>query len=113
MSGHLAGSFARSFSRRLRLCAGTALICLFGLGASGCGDEISQLVSCSTASDCPKPLGMVEVECCGGSCVGAAAGCDSGYRFITSEPEVGECAAKVMCAARADMSVAQDLSKVD
>jgi hypothetical protein len=87
------------------------LVGLAGLG--GCGEDFNDRVSCTTANDCGLPTDMTERECCGGFCMSVAPGCDSGYRYITSEPGFGDCVVAPMCAVKPDMSIPIDMSKVD
>jgi len=107
------------FGTRRHLACIATVFAFLALGASGCGDDISSAVSCNTFTDCPRPLGgevpgeRLDVECCAGTCVVVAIGCDSGYRFVTSEPEVGSCVAAPLCDSQMDMSVAEDLSSSD
>src|SRR5688572_18390310 len=89
----------------LRLLSAASLALM--LSASGCGDDLEAHVTCSGPADCPQADGFLEVECCSGFCVVATVGCDSGYRYVNSEPVVVECVAASMCMAR-DMAVAQD-----
>src|SRR5436190_2208690 len=90
------------------LCQRALLVLALGVTAAGCSDAISQRVSCNTATECPMPRGPADAgllypECCAGYRVVSTPGCDTGYRFVTSEPEVGECAAEPMCTAGPDM----------
>lgn len=91
------------------------LTCVFAL--SGCGEDYNDRVSCTTAEDCGFPTDMTDRECCGGFCMaaigGGGSGCDSGYRYITSEPGFGDCVVAPMCPVQPDMSVPIDMSKVD
>jgi len=84
--------------------------CALGLGAmlGGCGDDFNDRVACSVPSDCGLPADMTERECCSGFCVALAPGCDSGYRYITSEPGFGDCAVSPMCKVSPDLSVPLD-----
>jgi hypothetical protein len=71
-----------------------------GLVFAGCGNSLAH-VSCSANADCLAPamsLSASRVECCGGSCVLASVGCDSGWRYLTVEPGYGECVSTAMCA---------------
>jgi len=89
--------------------------CALGLGAvlAGCGEDFNDRVSCTTPADCGLPTDMTERECCGGFCMAVSAGCESGYRYITSEPGYGDCVVAPMCAAKPDMSIPMDMSKHD
>jgi hypothetical protein len=77
-----------------------SLIAAAVLLLAGCGNDLAP-VSCSSGSDCILPsmsLFLSRVECCGGSCVLASVGCDSGWRYLTMEPGYGECVAASVCA---------------
>jgi hypothetical protein len=87
------------------------LVTVVTLGLGGCGDDISGRVSCMSAESCGDPTDMSHPECCGGYCVAISPGCTSGYRYITSEPEFGECVETSMCPITADMTVTADMSK--
>lgn len=101
-----------SFSRLgIRLSSALALCAFFT--AAGCGDEIGTPATCSTAADCNVSDGMFVPECCAGFCVAASPGCDSGYRYVTTEPEIGECVVSPMCPAALDMSIPRDMSSHD
>jgi len=100
------------------MCLATSLAawaCAFSL--SGCREDFNDRVSCTTAADCGFPTDMTERECCGGFCMaavgGGGSGCDSGYRYITSEPGFGDCVVAPMCTPHPDLSVPIDMSKVD
>jgi hypothetical protein len=98
------------FARGLRLLSAASLALM--LSASGCGDDLEAHVSCSGPADCPQADGFLDVECCSGFCVVATVGCDSGYRYVNSEPVVVECVAAAQCMVR-DMAVPQDLTSHD
>ncbi len=104
-----------SCSARLRKLSSLALVILglVGVGVGvlgGCGDDIMERVACTTATQCGLPTDMTNLACCGGYCVAPSVGCTSGYRYITSEPEFGDCVEGQMCPIAADLSVAADLS---
>jgi hypothetical protein len=80
---------------------------------TGCGEDFNDRVSCSTENDCGLPTDMTERECCSGFCMTVAPGCDSGYRYITSEPGLGDCAVAPMCTAKPDQSIPVDMSMAD
>ncbi len=81
---------------------------------TGCGDDYNNHVACTTAAECGLPTDMTTAECCGGFCMAVSAGCDSGYRFLTTEPGFGECVVDPMCPAPpADMAVPIDMAKKD
>lgn len=78
---------------------------------AACGDNLAH-VQCTSGADCILPsmsLFLSRVECCGGSCILASVGCDSGWRYLTVEPGYGECVATTMCGAL-DMSIPRDLA---
>ncbi len=97
----------------------TSVMCssLFSLALTGCGDEVTDHLPCSAASECVISThlsgGQAATECCAGYCVTTAIGCDTGYRYIRSDRDVGECVPTATCPTvmrEADMSVAEDLS---
>ncbi len=102
-----------AYLARLSLHLATFVVLCAAFGLAGCGEDFNDRVSCATASDCGLPTDMTERECCGGFCMSVAPGCDSGYRYITSEPGFGDCVVAPMCAAKPDMSVPIDMSKID
>jgi hypothetical protein len=87
---------------------------------AGCGTDIASKTVCSQDSDCMKSSGnLFEADasvdflpkCCteaGGMkvCVLPVVGCDSGYRYLTSQPGYGDCVPAPMCPmAPADMTM--------
>jgi hypothetical protein len=111
----------RIFNRTLAL---LSLVALSSVVAA-CGQDISSKVSCSTNAEClllATSGGLIDTdagdpaffpECCSGTCVLPAGGCDTGYRYLTSEPAYGGCiSADPMCPVPPDMAmpVVQDLS---
>jgi hypothetical protein len=84
------------------------LLVVFTLLVAGCGQDITSSVSCSTDSDCrtPDKTGTLFQDggdpaflpvCCDKICALPAGGCESGYRYLTSEPSYGNCIADPMC----------------
>src|SRR5688500_5471244 len=99
----------------------------FGLALSivGCGQDFQGKVSCKDDDECLNkainsgyiPLyrdGSASVEalprCCEGTCVLPAGGCDSGYRYLTNDPDYGACVEDPMCPVIPDMSIPPDLA---
>ena len=93
---------------------------------AGCGSDVASKIMCSTDADCLKATGslytMVDAsvdqlpKCCASACVSISIGCDTGYRYLTSQPGLGDCTATPLCpVAPLDMSVAAhpDLSSKD
>jgi hypothetical protein len=87
------------------------------LGQAGCGRDINGKLKCTTKMDCVSKTGAlfdydmglaVDVQCCAEVCVVESLGCESGYRYITNAPAVGECAAAPMCPAVLDMSMMEE-----
>lgn len=88
-------------------------VVLVGGAMSGCGSDISSKVMCAKDGDCLKLMGtLLEPDaavgtfpqCCAGFCMIPSLGCDTGYRFLTVDPNnapgggFGECVpAPSMC----------------
>jgi hypothetical protein len=97
------------------------LACLFSLlgalaASNGCGQDFNDRVACQSASECGVPVTssdmIVKVECCAGYCAAVSPGCDSAYRYVTSEPGFGDCFAAPMCIPP-DLSITADMSGAD
>jgi hypothetical protein len=110
----------RRFQLALAFVSSLALATL----TAGCGDTFDAQVSCSDDTTCLTKAGSLFVGdsgvntlplCCGGVCVLPSGGCDSGYRYLTSEPAFGTCALMPGCPSMPDMSMSSkpDLAKVD
>lgn len=82
------------------------LVLLFSIVlAAACGDDSPQ-VSCSGDSSCAALMPDLGggPRCCGGFCVFASAGCDSGVRYLTGNGNFGSCVPTGQCAP-ADMAM--------
>lgn len=84
----------------------------------GCGDEVSEHLACSAASECAISTDLsgsqAIPDCCSGFCMVASSGCDSGYRYVRSDKDIGECVVSATCTVpepEQDMSVPVDLSE--
>jgi hypothetical protein len=107
------------------------LLCIVSFGglvaaAWGCNPGIQSKVSCMTDNECVMATGTLlapdassgeEPQCCAGICAIPSFGCDSGYRYLTVDPNnaphggFGDCIpAPTMCPLPADMSVVPDMS---
>lgn len=104
--------------RRISSILGLASVLLLSVGQlTACGKDTNSKIKCSTKADCVSKTGAlfdydmglaIEVQCCAEVCVLESLGCDSGYRYITSAPAVGECAPTPMCPAQPDMSMMEE-----
>ena len=96
--------------RLIRL-AVTSVTFLGVAAASGCGDDVSDRLACSAASECVvtdgSEAGTLNGECCSGYCMLAAMGCDTGYRYISTDQSAGVC---VPTPANACAAVVHDFS---
>ena len=101
--------------RALTLLAGVASIVMM----VGCGTDIQAKVACTATSECLAKAGNLFepdadstffAQCCAGFCVMVSPGCDSGLRYLTSEPAFGACATGIMCPAPPDMSTPADMT---
>jgi hypothetical protein len=95
--------------RALRLALAPVSLLVFSFCVAGCGDTFGK-VTCSDDAGCLTAAGTLFAgdasadslpRCCGGTCMLPAGGCDSGYRYLTSEPAYGTCAAMPGCSMRA------------
>ena len=87
---------------------------------AGCGSDVKQQLSCNTSQDCLTAAGTLFApdssaqflpQCCGGTCQVESVGCESGFRFLNSQPLVGNCVPESMAMCKLpDMSMPEDLS---
>jgi hypothetical protein len=73
----------------------------------GCGNNVAPKVSCSDDSLCRRTASPIYdgvdagpellPHCCSGACMIPSSGCDSGYRYLTSQPALGDCAVSPQC----------------
>jgi hypothetical protein len=87
---------------------------------AGCPTDVKDRVSCSTNKDClDASKGLYDdfdasaaflPQCCASVCVVPATACDSGLRYLTSRPALGQCTSGVMCPVPPDMSVPADMT---
>jgi hypothetical protein len=94
--------------RILNRVLGLASVLFLATALGGCGTDVSSKVMCSDASGCIKAAGNLFAgdasvdllpQCCTGFCVMPSMGCESGFRYLTSTPGFGDCAAEPMCPA--------------
>jgi hypothetical protein len=78
---------------------------------AGCPQGIQSKVSCTKDSECvklsgtllPGDAGVFLPKCCTGICLLPSGGCESGYRYLTVDPNnapfggYGNCVAAAMC----------------
>ncbi len=84
-----------------------AFITIVAITLASCGAELRGKISCTGDEACTtSDAAAISASCCGGSCVVEAVGCESGLRYLTTEPAVGTCVASAVCAVDRDMSVA-------
>jgi hypothetical protein len=101
--------------RRISSILGLASALFLTVGQlAACGKDTNAKIKCSTKADCVAKTGAlfdydmglnIEVQCCAEVCVLESQGCDSGYRYVTAAPAVGECAAAPMCPAQPDLTM--------
>jgi hypothetical protein len=81
-------------------------------GLAGCGSDVASKIMCDSAASCLKASGSLYSDvdasvdqlpqCCSNVCVVASLGCDHGFRYLTSQPGLGDCVATdPMCPAQA------------
>jgi hypothetical protein len=114
----------RAFNRTLALLSGIAL----SLVVAGCGQDFQGKTSCSSNNDCLAKASTLFSDaapvddsllpmCCSQVCVLPSGGCDTGYRYLTSDPGYGDCVKEdPMCPALPDMAMEEelpDMSSVD
>ena len=110
--------------RRISSIVGLASVLFLsvGLGASGCGRDTNSKLKCSTKADCVEKTGglfdydmgvALDVQCCAEVCVIESQGCESGFRYINTQPAVAECAAAPMCPAQPDMSMMEEVDMTE
>ena len=110
--------------RALSRTSGLLVVAVLGGVLAGCASDIEQKVMCSSNSDCFNTMnggkagtlyndtdvdaaaaeGLLP-QCCAGFCLVPAGGCDSGFRYMTFDPNnqpsggYGECVMTPMCSA--------------
>lgn len=110
--------------RALQTLLGLLSVVTLTAALSGCGSDVASKIMCNTGDDtaCLKAGGSLFdqdasvfalPQCCSGVCVMASPGCDTGFRYLTSQPSFGECATMVMmCKTAPDMSALPDMVEV-
>jgi hypothetical protein len=101
----------RALNRVLSLLSVVALV-----SVAGCGSDVASKLMCSDDATCLKASGSLYSDvdasvdqlprCCNSVCVVMSLGCDKGFRYLTSQPGLGDCVAEPMC----KLPPVQDLS---
>lgn len=101
----------RASNRLLGLLSVVALVC----AVAGCGSDVKGKLACVDDKSCSdfaaKLYSQVDAaqtqlpRCCSGFCVSPALGCETGFRYFTSAPSVGDCVpTDPMCPGFGDMA---------
>ncbi len=94
-------------------------VVLVGGAMSGCGSDISSKVMCASDADCLKLMGtLLEPDaavgtfpqCCAALCMIPSFGCESGYRYLTVDPNNAPHGGFGDCVPAPTMCVMPDLS---
>jgi len=104
----------RALNRTLALVS----VLLAGGAISGCGSDIASKVMCAKDIECQALMGtLLEPDaavgtfpqCCAGFCMIPSLGCDTGYRYLTVDPNNAPGGGFGKCVAAPSMCMPPDL----